>query len=112
MNRLKLKQKEAIKIISNAGYIDHTNRLFKQQGILSLDDLIKFMHKFVHGRLPFSFNELFRQMLVCKQTLLFQCKEKFFKMPTSHLQLIHKRQEQKFLLPQANTFKKLIIALD
>ena len=62
LNKLKLKQKEAIRIISNAGFRDHTNRLFKQKGILPLEDLIKFsilkfMHKFKHGKLPFSFNE-------------------------------------------------------
>jgi len=62
LNRLKLKQKEAIRIVSNAGYRDHTERLFKKQGILPLDDLVKysilkFMHKYVHGKLPFSYNE-------------------------------------------------------
>jgi hypothetical protein len=62
LNKLKLKQKEAIRVISNAEYRDHTNRLFKQKCILPLDDLIKlsilkFMHKFKHGKLPFSFNE-------------------------------------------------------
>jgi len=62
LNRLKLKQKEAIRIISNAGYRDHTERLFKKHGILPLEDLIKysilkFMHNFTHGKLPFSYNE-------------------------------------------------------
>jgi hypothetical protein len=62
LNRLKLKQKEAIRIVCNAGYRDHTNPLFKQIGILPLDDLIKysnlkFMHNYFHGKLPFSFNE-------------------------------------------------------
>ncbi len=41
LNRLKLKQKEAIRIVSNAGYRDHTERLFKKQGILPLNDLVK-----------------------------------------------------------------------
>jgi len=62
LNRLKLKQKEAIRTVSNAGYRDHTERLFKKQEILPFDDLVKysilkFMHKYVHGKLPFSFNE-------------------------------------------------------
>ena len=59
---LKLKQKQAIRTICNAGYRDHTGPLFKKLGILPLDNLIqysqlKFMHAFHHGKLPFSFNE-------------------------------------------------------
>jgi hypothetical protein len=63
LNKLKIKQKEAIRIISNAGYRDHTNPLFKLHKILPLDQLIKFsnvkfMHSYSHGKLPFSFSEL------------------------------------------------------
>ncbi len=59
---LKLKQKQAIRTICNAGYRDHTGPLFKKLGILPLDELIqysqlKFMHDFHHGKLPQSFNE-------------------------------------------------------
>jgi hypothetical protein len=62
LNPLKLKQKEAIRVITNAGYRDHTGPLFKRLSILPLDDLIKysqlkFMHNFYHNKLPFSFNE-------------------------------------------------------
>ncbi len=57
-----MKQKEAIRIVCNAGYRDHTSPLFKQLGILPFDELIefsqlKFMHDFHHGKLPLSFNE-------------------------------------------------------
>jgi hypothetical protein len=59
---LKLKQKEAIRIISNVGYRDHTGPLFKRLAILPLDEFIKyaqlkFMHSFFHKKLPISFNE-------------------------------------------------------
>jgi hypothetical protein len=59
---LKLKQKEAIRIIGNVGYRDHTGPLFKRLAILPLDELIKyaqlkFMHNFHHKKLPISFNE-------------------------------------------------------
>jgi hypothetical protein len=59
---LKLKQKEAIRIVCNVGYREHTGPLFKRLGILPFDDLItysqlKFMHGFSHGKLPISFNE-------------------------------------------------------
>jgi hypothetical protein len=59
---LKIKQKEAIRIVCNANYRDHTGPLFKRLAILPLDDLIiysqlKFMHCFFHNKLPISFNE-------------------------------------------------------
>jgi hypothetical protein len=51
LNRLRKKQKEAIRIISNAGFREHTAPLFAQLSILPLDHLIKlhilkFMHSF------------------------------------------------------------------
>jgi hypothetical protein len=62
LTKLFLKQKEAVRIISNAGYRDHTGPLFKRHEILPLEQLIKFsnlkfMHCYVNHRLPFSFNE-------------------------------------------------------
>jgi hypothetical protein len=62
LNRLVVKQKEAIRIVCRAGYRDHSNPLFKQLGVLPLNDLIKysslkFMHKFKHNKLPMSFSE-------------------------------------------------------
>jgi hypothetical protein len=66
LNPLKIKQKEAIRIVCNGGYRDHTGPLFKRLGILPLDDLIKFsqlkfMHDFAHGKLPLSFAETWIQ---------------------------------------------------
>jgi hypothetical protein len=63
LNPLKIKQKEAVRVISNSGYRDHTGPLFKRLAILPLVDLIKysqlkFMHNFYHGKLPVSFNEM------------------------------------------------------
>ena len=63
LNSLKLKQKAAIRVVSNVGHRDHTNPLFKQLGILPLYELIKysnlkFMHKFSHKNLPLSFHEM------------------------------------------------------
>jgi hypothetical protein len=63
LQRLRVKQKEAIRVINNAGYRDHTARLFKLNNILPLDALItfsklKFMHNYVHHKLPLSFNEM------------------------------------------------------
>ncbi len=54
--------KEAIRIISNAGFRIHTAPLFAQLSILLLDQLIKlhilkFMHSFFHKTLPISFHK-------------------------------------------------------
>jgi hypothetical protein len=63
LNKLVVKQKEVIHFVCHAKYLDHTNPLFKRLGILPLNDLIKysalkFMHKFKHNSIPFSFNEV------------------------------------------------------
>jgi hypothetical protein len=63
LNRLRIKQKEAIRVICNAGYREHTAPLFARLKILPLDQLIehsvlKFMHSFHHNLLPPSFNEM------------------------------------------------------
>jgi hypothetical protein len=63
LQKLKIKQKEAIRIIANVGYREHTNPLFKNLKILPIDKLIKlfnlkFMHNFAHGRLPLSFADM------------------------------------------------------
>jgi len=63
LQKLKIKQKEAIRIIANVGYREHTNPLFKTLKILPIDKLIKlfnlkFMHNFAHGRLPLSFADM------------------------------------------------------
>ncbi len=63
LQKFKVKQKEAIRTISNVGYREHTNPLFKQLKILPIDKLIKFsnlkfMHNYAHGCLPLSFAEM------------------------------------------------------
>ncbi len=57
-----LKQKQAMRTISNAGYRDHTAPLFANQQILPVNELIhyyktKFMHNCMFGHLPPSFFE-------------------------------------------------------
>jgi hypothetical protein len=63
LDKLIKKQKEAIRVVSLAKYCDHTNPLFKKLGTFPLNELIrylalKFMHKYKHNHLPFSFNEI------------------------------------------------------
>jgi len=63
LNKLRIKQKEAIRIICNAGYRDHTAPLFVKLKILPLSQLIKysslkFMHSFSHDLLPLSFRQM------------------------------------------------------
>jgi len=62
LQKIRIKQKESIRIICNAPYRAHTAPLFKQLHILPLDELIrcsslKFMHNFVNQKLPFTFSE-------------------------------------------------------
>ncbi len=42
LQRLRVKQKESIRVVNNAGYRDHTHVLFKETQILPLDEMIKF----------------------------------------------------------------------
>jgi hypothetical protein len=60
-----LKQKQAIRVVSNAGYRDHTAPLFAKHKILPVKELIylckaKFMHSYMFGRLPPSFYEMWQ----------------------------------------------------
>jgi hypothetical protein len=62
LKKLVLKQKEAIRIISNAEYREHMSPLFKKTWNYPTEwfnqySALKFMHKFVHRHLPFSSNE-------------------------------------------------------
>ena len=62
LQKLRVKQKEALRVINLAGFRDHTIPLFRLCKILPLDEMIKFanlkfMHNYIHQRLPFSFNE-------------------------------------------------------
>ena len=62
--RLFTLQKRAVRIISNAGYRDHSAPLFKQFKLLKLNDLYclnlgKFMYKYNHNALPSCFNSFF-----------------------------------------------------
>jgi hypothetical protein len=55
-----LKQKQAIRVVSNVGYRDHTAPLFVKHKILPVNELIyfckvKFMHNYMFGRLSPSF---------------------------------------------------------
>ena len=57
-----LKQKQAIRVITNSQYRAHTNPLFKELNIMPLNELIvfsqlKFMYKFKNNMLPLSFAE-------------------------------------------------------
>jgi hypothetical protein len=63
LEKLVLKQKQAIRIICKANYRDHTGPLFQQLKILPLHKMIefykvKFMHSFAHKKLPLSFAEM------------------------------------------------------
>jgi hypothetical protein len=61
LDKLRVKQKQALRIITNAGYRDHTEPLFARLKIMNIDMLIKysalkFMHNYVNQKLPLSFS--------------------------------------------------------
>jgi len=63
-NKVNLLQKRAIRIISKAKYNSHTEPLLKNLNILNVNDLYEFeilifMHKFIHHKLPKSFSNIF-----------------------------------------------------
>ena len=62
VNKIYKMQKNAIRIIAGKPYNAHTEPLFKKLQIMPLPDLItfskiQFMHRFIQGFLPASFNE-------------------------------------------------------
>jgi hypothetical protein len=62
LNKIFLKQKKAVRLITNANFRAHTAEIFSFLKILPLDKMIlfskaKFMHKFAFRRLPESFSE-------------------------------------------------------
>ena len=64
LNKLFMLQKKAVRIINNAGYLDHTTPLFRNINILKLSDLYyfnlgKFMLKYTRDSLPHNFDSLF-----------------------------------------------------
>jgi len=66
LSKLVVMQKKAIRTICNVPSRSHTAPLFKELKILPLEKLIlysklKFIHNFVHNRLPCSFNETWIQ---------------------------------------------------
>jgi hypothetical protein len=68
LDKLRIAQKKAIRIICSANYRAHTAPLFRELKILPLDDLItysriKFMHNFHFKKLPLSFAEMWQTNL-------------------------------------------------
>ena len=54
-------QKKTVRIITNSGYLAHTDVLFKQPNLLKIDDIyklkvLKFYYKLKHDSLPFQFS--------------------------------------------------------
>jgi len=65
LNKTHLLQKRALRAIHNTRYNSHTDPLFKQERILKLSDLhelevLLFMHDYTNGKLPSSFEDIYR----------------------------------------------------
>ena len=70
-------QKRAIRYISNANFNSHTGATFKKLNILKFHDLFKlnqamFMHKYIAGKLPLSFDNLFTKLNSFERSMSFQ----------------------------------------
>jgi len=57
INRIRIMQKKAIRLIKNANYNDHTAPIRKELSLLSIDDVInlelaKYMYKYTYDILP------------------------------------------------------------
>ena len=65
LNKLRIIQKKAVRILSQAHYLAHTEPLFKKENILKIDDIFK-MHSyklyfnFMNNTLPSSIERLFQ----------------------------------------------------
>merc|ERR1712015_240941 len=70
-------QKRAIRYISNANFNFHTGATFKKLNILKFHGLFKlnqamFMHKYIAGKLPLSFDNLFTKLNSFQRSMSFQ----------------------------------------
>ena len=66
LNEIFLMQKKAVRLVSNAAFTAHTDNLFKELGILKLEDLITLerlllVHRFRANKLPSAFQKSFLQ---------------------------------------------------
>jgi len=66
INRLRIMQKKAIRLVKNAKYNDHTSPLCKELKILNIDDIIeiehaKYMYKFNHNILPLELTKFLKR---------------------------------------------------
>ena len=82
-------QKRAIRYISNADFNSHTGAMFKKFNILKFHDLVKlnqamFMHKYIAGTLPLSFDNLFTKLNSFERSMSFQ----IVSVKKSHLKLL------------------------
>ena len=65
LGRLVRAQKRCVRNIVGAGYREHTNPIFKRLSLLKMVDILDFnnftfMHKFTYGKLPSSFQSIFK----------------------------------------------------
>ena len=82
MDRIEKLQKQAIRVITDSYYLQHTNNLFQQLKILKIEDIfelkqILFYHKFLNNTLPISISEI----LTSQPENLRACHTAFFLKP-------------------------------
>ena len=84
-------QKRSIRIIANVGYCEHTSPLFKELGILKIEDIYhkevaKLVYKYIHNELPATPKHMFtlknseihnRQTRNCNDLHVKKCRTSF-----------------------------------
>jgi len=125
LSRLVIMQKRAIRTICNVPSRTHTAPLFKTLQILPVDKLIhfskiKFMHNYVHNRLPFSFNETWVKNIERNPRLNLRNAQEFFikpviftsikRLPLFNFPAVWNQEHQSKLMPDSNPFLRSLKA--
>jgi len=94
LNKITLLQKKALRIISGAKYNDHTEELFREQNILTFENLIKqskllFMHSIYYNYSHISFNGIWKKNSETNPNMNLRNKDDF-KLPSLKLEFFRR----------------------
>ena len=122
LDRLELKQRKAIRTITNSTYRAHTAPLFVDLQILPLTQLITlnnltFMHKYVHNKLPISFAGMWQTNRQRNPDVVLRNADKFY-IPPHHYETLKKlplfyfpslwNDEDDILSPIRHRYEKIV----
>jgi len=103
LDKLLILQKRAVRIVSNAGYRDHTEPLFKSESLLNIYKLYKFMcclyvfkkrdnyqlaHNVYDTRNSYSMLVTFQRLTTCKKSIYYSAPPIFNTIPTERTSIL------------------------